>query len=492
MGKSNEKTAENYIDLTFEQRKDIGLKYVLDMLDPACPYGAKLLKTLRIYKSEEKDELEREQGNVSAMLFALEQSYEKVSAIRHTLSALKDISGSIKNCAQGTLTEVELFEITAFLFRIKELIPQAEALPGYGEMTGAHFEHVDAPLAILDPKSTGRLSFFIEDTRTPELQRLRQIKRELDEKLSHRGAETDKLMAQRIATVSAEQQELLTIYSAISDSLRPMLPILEKNISAAGRLDAAICKAVLARRYAGTKPELGGQELMLERAVNPEVSDHLAETGRQFTPITVKLPTGATILTGANMGGKSVAIKTMTLNVALALMGFFVFCDKSKIPLFDGIELINRDFSSITSGLSSFGGEITRFNETVKRLREGRLLFIAMDEFARGTNSEEGAAIIRAVVKYLSGRNAVSILATHYDGAAEYASRRYQVCGISKALNAAKLQNNTKQGVAFIAEHMHYGLIEVDKNEEQPREAILICRLLGMDEEILNEIECNR
>ena len=150
--------------LSYEQKLDIGLKYVLGLLEPACPYGAKLLKEARFYRPDEKAELERELENVSVMLSALEASPDKVSAVRHTLAALKDISGSVRSCAGGAaLTEVELFELTAFLLRIKELIPLAESLAGYEKMAGVSFEPVDEPLLVLDPKGSGRLSFFVED-----------------------------------------------------------------------------------------------------------------------------------------------------------------------------------------------------------------------------------------------------------------------------------------------------------------------------------------
>ena len=492
---NSEFSAESRIELTYEQKQDIGLKYILDLLEPASPYGAKLLKLSRFYKSGEKAELERELDNISVMLSALETEPDIVNSIRHSLSALKDISGSIKNCAAGALTEIELFELTAFLLRLKELIPMAESLTGYGEMEGAHFEQVEGPLSILDPKAGGRLSFFVEDSRTEELSRLRREKRALEEKLRSQDADRDSIMAERLAITSCEEQELLSIYAIMSDSLRPMLPILETNIRAAGKLDFAISKALLARRFAGSRPDMGGESLLLDEAVNPEIAEALERDGRGFTPITVEMPLGVTILTGANMGGKSVAIKTIALNIALAQMGYFVLCKKAKIPVFDRIELINRDFSSVAGGLSSFGGEIIRFNEAVTGLREGGISFIAMDEFARGTNSEEGAAIVRSVVKFLNAKNAVTVLATHYDGAAEFASRRYQARGLRSLRDESPLDflpardSGADRMSIIVAEHMDYGFTRVDKDADYPRDAMLICRLLGMDEEILSEIE---
>ena len=486
---------------SFEQKQDIGLSFVLDLLEPACPYGAKLLNKPRFYTPSEKAELENELDNVSIMLSALNNEPEKVAAVRHSLSTLKDVSGSIENCASGALDETELFELTAFLLRVRELIPLAESLPNYENMEGTRFECVKGPLSVLDPKNTGRLSFFVEDSRTPELMRLRRKKRELEEKLRLPEADKDAIIAERIVVTSGEERELLSIYKAMSDALRPLLPILDSNAAAAGRLDAAISKAHLARRFDGIRPQMGGETLAFEEAINPEIAEALNANARKFTPITIELPKGVTILTGANMGGKSVAVKTIALNASLALMGFFVFCKGAAVPLFDRTELINRDFSSTVGGLSSFGGEIIRFNEAVDRLRDGGLSFIAMDEFARGTNSEEGAAIVRGVVKFLNDKNAVTILATHHDGAAEFASRRYQVHGLlsSDVINSNEksksISTHAPPSTEFsvlssnLCNYMNYGLVQVDKSAEQPHEALRICRLLGMDKEIINDIE---
>jgi hypothetical protein len=84
----------------------------------------------------------------------------------------------------------------------------------------------------------------------------------------------------------------------------------------------------------------------------------------------------------------------------------------------------------------------------------------------------------------------VTILATHYDGAAEYASRRYQVRGLREFSEKSQGLKTAGTGVRFVGMgmNMDYGLIQVGKDEECPRDALLICRLLGMDEEILENI----
>ena len=477
------------MELSYEQKEDLGLKYVLDLLGPVCPYGAKRLRAEGFYTPERRDALERELDNVGLLLAALDSAQDRVLELRHELSCLKDLSGTLRG--GGVFSEIELFELTGFCLRLKALIPMAETLEGYENLEGVHFTPVDAPLAILDPPGSGRLSFYVEDARSPALYSARQEKRDLEKRLRAPGADRETLLARRLAAAKDEEQALSEIYAAMSSALRPHLPALRQNAEAAGRLDAAIAKALLAREFGCCRPVTGGDTLRLGSAFHPEIAAALEARGRAFTPITIELPRGVTVLTGANMGGKSVAMKTVVLNIALALSGCFVFCAAAEIPMFDRIELINRDFSNAAGGLSSFGGEILRFNEAVNHLSQGGLSLIMMDEFARGTNAREGAAIARGVVQYLAGKNAVTLLATHYDGTAELAARHYQVKGLRRLEDDSPAGGMGTDGLRRIENAMDYGLIPVEPGTACPRDALRICRMLGLNEEILKNIAEN-
>ena len=300
---------------------------------------------------------------------------------------------------------------------------------------------------------------------------------------------TDCLEARQEA-VLREEKALAQIYAEMSTALRPFLPDLRADAEAAGRLDAAIAKAVLARRCGCCRPKMGGSRLLLEEAVHPQIEAALKAGGRRFTAISAELSRGVTVITGANMGGKSVALKTVVLNAALALSGCFVFAKRAEVPMFAHLEVINRDLSDAGRGLSSFGGEILRFNEAASRLGEG-ISFIAMDEFARGTNTEEGEAIARAAVHFLADKNAVTLLTTHYDNTAALAVRHYQVKGLKKLeeLPEGTVSGTGTDRLRLIEQAMDYGLTLVEPGTKCPRDAIAISRLLGLPEEILKEAE---
>ena len=99
------------------------------------------------------------------------------------------------------------------------------------------------------------------------------------------------------------------------------------------------------------------------------------------------------------------------------------------------------------------------------------------------------------MTEYLNGKNAVTVLATHYDNVAQRASAHYQVIGL-KELNVEQLQKEIaarggEVGVELIGQHMNYGLYRVEGKQDCPRDALNICRLLGMEPKILEMVEKN-
>ena len=161
----------------------------------------------------------------------------------------------------------------------------------------------------------------------------------------------------------------------------------------------------------------------------------------------------------------------------------------AELPLLDGLFIISEDLENIDSGLSSFGAEIVRFNAMLKERRG--LSLVMLDEFARGTNPEEGAMIVRGVVKYLDSLPDYAVLTTHYDNVASHAGRHYQVKGL-RAMDIDKVKAQIasgEDGVAAIAACMDYGLFEVRGEADCPHDALNILRLLSLPEEILESIE---
>lgn len=118
------------------------------------------------------------------------------------------------------------------------------------------------------------------------------------------------------------------------------------------------------------------------------------------------------IVSGSNMSGKSTLMRTVGVNVVLALAGAPVCARRLKVsPLAIGASIHILD--SLQSGASRFYAEITRLKQVVE-LTKGQLpLLFLLDEILSGTNSHDRRIGAEAVVRSLVGRGAIGLVTTH-------------------------------------------------------------------------------
>ena len=138
----------------------------------------------------------------------------------------------------------------------------------------------------------------------------------------------------------------------------------------------------------------------------------MPETERIANEISFKHLGEFTIVTGANMAGKSTYLRTVGANLILAMAGAPV-CAKemyfTPIQLFTSI----RTKDSLAKNQSYFYAELLRLQAIIDRLKEGRPLFIILDEILKGTNSKDKEMGSKALVKQLIKLKAVGVIATH-------------------------------------------------------------------------------
>ena len=417
--------------------------------------------------------------------------YDKICIL---LCQMKDIRNSIRRCRDGEVPDhVELFEIKGYLQRLESLLPLYAQMSEVAPLRELSFHDPKPALAILDPDNTRSRGFYIPDSMTEKLRQVRRTKKELEERLheARTDAEKDELRLHRTQICAEEESEETKTRRSMGAQLAVLAEAMLEDAENAGRLDFIIQKAMFAVRYGGVMPEITDGPLELTDMMNPELCDLLSEQGRSFVPVSIALDRGATVITGANMGGKSVAMKTVALNVLLMQAGFLVCAKKAKMPLFESVLMLFEDMQSIQSGLSGFGSEIVQFQKALDQAEQGYSLFL-LDEFARGTNPDEGAVIVQAVTKYLNGINAISLLTTHYDKVADCGRAHYQIIGlrdVDPEQIRRELAATNEDGVAVIARHMNYGLYRVEGRSDCPRDALNICRMLSLKPEILEKIE---
>lgn len=472
----------------FHEMQHCGYRHIINMLSPASIYGRELLKDLAPYHTGQETALLREWENISAAKKAISDTPELIQYINRIIGQMKDVRHSLKAMASRPLSEIELFELRHLLLLIEKFLNEFTASQLSQDMQGFDFFPPTEALRIIDPNNNKMLSFFIEDNRSPTLFKVRKEKKRLENLLYRGRAEMDhqNLSAARAKALALEAEAENDIRQEISAQLLPYSAEISHNITCIAALDLTLQKAILANRYNAAKPILTDGSCILKDAYNPMIADILQESDRTFTPISMETANGTTVVTGANMGGKSVALKTILLNIALATSGFFAFASSLSTPLFDSIHLVSGDAENVHHSLSSFGGDVLHLNEICDDLDSGSFALIILDEFASGTNVEEGSAILSAVTKYLNKQNCIALIATHYDGAAAAAQHHYQVVGLRNLDD--NLDHSGSSGTDLISKYMDYGIFPVEKDTPVPHDATKICKLLNVRSEILKNL----
>ncbi len=118
------------------------------------------------------------------------------------------------------------------------------------------------------------------------------------------------------------------------------------------------------------------------------------------------------LVSGSNMSGKSTYLRTVGVNVVLALAGAKVAAGRLALtPLRAGATLRIQD--SLQAGRSRFYAEITRLKELAD-IAEGEVpLLFLLDEILHGTNSHDRRIGAEAILRGLVAKGAVGLVTTH-------------------------------------------------------------------------------
>lgn len=117
------------------------------------------------------------------------------------------------------------------------------------------------------------------------------------------------------------------------------------------------------------------------------------------------------IVTGANMAGKSTFLRAVALQIVMANMGLPV---KGKDVKYQPVRLLTsmRSSDSLADETSYFYAELKRLKYIVDELEKGNC-FVVLDEILKGTNSVDKAEGSKKFVEKLVRSGATGLVATH-------------------------------------------------------------------------------
>ena len=401
---------------------------------------------------------------------------ELVTKIQTKLMQVKDIRGSVKNIAGNlVLDDIELFEIKCFALVSQQIF---ELQKEYG-ISLQEIPGLQSIVSILDPQNTKIPSFYIYDNYSEELaaarKELKQLKASLNGKQNADVQQQVENLFQRAQEIEAEIRE------EICQKLNNSVADLENALINIAHLDVLIAKAILAKDYNLNRGGVSDGSTEYTSMFNPLIAERLAEQNRKFQPVDICIDASVCFITGANMAGKTVILKTLALCQYLMQFGFFVPAAKAKISLVDRIMISVGDEQSEQNGLSSFASEMIKINDMVEASQRSGNVLILIDELARTTNPVEGRAIVNAVADIFYGNSTKSVITTHYGGLNAHC-RKLRVKGLDKDIKAGIITKDN------INDYIDYSLVE-DHAGDVPHEALRIASMLGINGEIIEKAQ---
>jgi DNA mismatch repair protein MutS2 len=211
------------------------------------------------------------------------------------------------------------------------------------------------------------------------------------------------------AGVTAEERRILLGLAAAVRGAAPELTALEGGLV---HLDSLAARARWAVEFGAIAIEPGGGRLVLRGARHPLLA--MGEQRTAVVPLDLELaPPGRLLLvSGPNMGGKTVLLKTVGLAVALAHAALPVCAGEgSAVPELDRIVADLGDEQSVDEGLSTFAAHLRALAEMAREA--GPRCLVLCDELGAGTDPEEGAALGRALLEHVAARGTWGVVTTH-------------------------------------------------------------------------------
>ncbi len=419
-----------------------GLRYMADALDIQSGVARRMLAEQEMMTDAEAISTYYDRLKIYRDTVAQTSNMIDVKNLQFRLTGLKDLHTTLLNLEAGhTLDDIELFEVKHLAMLTAETAKQAAAL-----QLPAALPDLEEVVRLLDPEGLRITTFYVYEAYSDKLRSLRSAleKNPTDEQIFNQV-----------------QEEELRIRQQLSHELRPHAGMLRTAQQTMADIDIMLAKALQAHRLSLCFPQTG-TETTLTEMWNPEVEEALRQKGKTYQRNSIHFGTEPTILTGSNMGGKTVVLKTVGLCQYLMQSGFGVPAAQAVMVPREEIFCCMSDGQSVAEGLSSFAAEMRGIDSVIRAARSGRNILALIDEPARTTNPTEGTALVSALVEVLKGTGISVLIVTHY-------TINAHAC---PCLRVRGMENGA----------MDYELIPAQEGEV-PHEALRIAEQLGIDKE---------
>ncbi|HUI08798.1 MAG TPA: endonuclease MutS2 [Bacteroidota bacterium] len=210
-----------------------------------------------------------------------------------------------------------------------------------------------------------------------------------------------------------EQREIERILRELTSQVGAARADLAADLDILAALDDLQARAKYSIEVLGVEPELCDEGALTVRGGRHPL---LLQTHGYDRTVPLDLDVGGEqttlLISGPNAGGKSVAMKTVGLLVAMAQSGLHVPAGHgTRLRMFRSCYVDIGDEQSIENDLSTFSSHLASLKEIASGADSRSLVLI--DEIGAGTDPSEGGAIAASLLEELTRRGAVTIATTH-------------------------------------------------------------------------------
>ena len=465
----------------------IGATWLLARIEPAGAFGRAARARETRYRVGDEAAAHAAIARVAALAAAMPLS--ALGATRAAIARAPDLADVFVRATNGApLDDVDFFEIGRLLDAFATVaapLAVAARADDCGELAALDAEPIADLRAALQPGQTPARGFYLDDDFDDDLARARGTAAVAQARFD---AARSRLVARVAAFTGVERVrdgEFLVMRDAIAGALPPELRVLretptyllveialddaalgalsardaavarvgeaeervrsrlatrvargadacERACEALGDLDALIARAQFAQETHGVVPEIAVDGAYALVAVRDEpLREALAARGRELAPLEIELDSFG-IVTGPNMSGKTVALRTLGFAAACVALGVPVPAASARVVLVDRISWLGIGAEPGDDDLlSSFGGEVVAVRDHLARVTRRDLVLV--DEFARTTSPRDGFALSVALIETLVERGARGLAATHLVGVSFAARVVHYAVGASGA-----------------------------------------------------------
>ena len=421
-----------------------GLRFILDELCTHSSYSRKLL--LESTMMHDRESIEKSYSVLKEFYHVVENDDNKnaIQTLQFKLCKLKDINNTISRLSSSTvIDDIELYEVKSLALLSADVKNILEKL---NLINVIEIPTLDDVVKILDPDGLRIATFYIYDSYSEELAVLRK---KLKEKDFYQEEIYNKVMEVEDA-----------IRAKLSEALKPFVHDLCEALNALADVDLNLAKALQMKELGLCFPTISNDNVATYKGIfHPEVKSILDKEKREYQKVDIQFGMKPVIIMGANMGGKTIVLKTLAMSQYLMQFGFGIPADSAEMMIYDEIFCLTTDDQSLNKGLSSFAAEMKNIDAVIKASHDDKKILALIDEPARSTNPTEGTALVSSLVKLLQDKNMSLIIVTHYN------IKTYN----NKCLRVKGLENGK----------MNYELVETHEGEV-PHEALNIAESLGV------------